>query len=512
MHRHKVAQTASRAHPLPAGAERMADALLGPAYESSSAAASGPPQARRRGLFSDPKFICFMLAIADACAVVGASSFMLHAYVSGRATDLAPYVVISGLQLGLTMLSLLWFGSYSVSFITSWPKRFGQMVYVFAALTLILITVAFAAKLTDQLSRVWFFSSQTLILAFLICSRSVAKGVMKSLARKGVLQRNVAIVGATAQAGKLIARYAAEEAFAPTVVGVFDDRATRVHDSVAGIPVLGDLEQLTDMVRRGIVHHVVIALPWSADARIASLVANLQALPVHISLSDDLVTHRLPAIRKADSSTWGTVEITAPPFDGVRGIIKVLEDRILGTIALLCALPLMLVVAALIRIDSPGPVIFRQKRYGFNNEEIIVYKFRTMRPADGVHAAFRQAQRNDPRVTRIGRLLRRSSLDELPQLWNVLQGTMSLVGPRPHVAELNMTFAKTIENYEARHKVKPGITGWAQVNGLRGETTLESMQSRVAFDVWYIENWSLWLDIRILFQTVFGVWLSKNAY
>ena len=119
---------------------------------------------------------------------------------------------------------------------------------------------------------------------------------------------------------------------------------------------------------------------------------------------------------------------------------------------------------------------------------------------------------NDPRVTRIGRLLRRSSLDELPQLWNVLQGTMSLVGPRPHVAELNMTFAKTIENYEARHKVKPGITGWAQVNGLRGETTLESMQSRVAFDVWYIENWSLWLDIRILFQTVFGVWLSKNAY
>lgn len=491
----------------------MAGAPADAGIFSESATVEGPAvSARRRGVLADPKFLCLMLAVVDALLVVGASTLMLHLYVVDRADDLAPYLVICGLQLALTILALAWFGSYRVDFVTSWPKRFGHMIYVFAALTFILITVAFAAKLTDQLSRVWFFSSQGLILALLVCARAVAKGLMKSLVRNGLLQRNVAIIGATAQAGKLISRYAAFSAFAPVVVGVFDDRATRVRKSVAGVPVQGHLEQLTEWVRRGLVQDVVIALPWSADARITEIVASLHALPVHISLCDDLVSHRLPTIRAAGTSTWGTVEIAAPPFDGIRGVVKMLEDRILGSIALLCALPLMLVIALLIRLDSPGPVIFRQRRYGFNNEEIVVYKFRTMRPATSSETVFQQAQRNDPRVTRIGRLLRRSSLDELPQLWNVLQGRMSLVGPRPHVAELNQTFARTIENYEARHKVRPGITGWAQVNGLRGETTLESMQARVACDIWYIENWSLWLDLRILFLTVFGLWLGKNAY
>jgi Undecaprenyl-phosphate glucose phosphotransferase len=201
------------------------------------------------------------------------------------------------------------------------------------------------------------------------------------------------------------------------------------------------------------------------------------------------------------------------PLSGWDRVVKRSEDVILSSLLLIFLLPLMLVVAAAIRLDSPGPVLFRQSRFGFRNNLIRIYKFRSMHLACCHDPAAPQAVRGDPRVTRVGRFIRATSLDELPQLLNVLRGDMSLVGPRPHPVALNERFATIIDNYMARHRVRPGITGWAQVNGLRGETdTIEKMRLRVEHDLYYIENWSLAFDIRILLATLIKGLVGKNAY
>ena len=201
------------------------------------------------------------------------------------------------------------------------------------------------------------------------------------------------------------------------------------------------------------------------------------------------------------------------PLSGWSYIVKAIEDRTLALLILIMISPILLLIAILIRLDSPGPALFRQQRYGFNNNVFTVYKFRSMRNDAGDARGGRQATRGDPRITRIGAFLRKSSLDELPQLFNVLQGDMSLVGPRPHAVAHNEEYAGIIDQYLGRHKVKPGITGWAQVHGLRGETdTPDKMEMRVQYDLYYIDNWSLWLDLKILVRTLFVGFVNQNAY
>jgi putative colanic acid biosynthesis UDP-glucose lipid carrier transferase len=200
-------------------------------------------------------------------------------------------------------------------------------------------------------------------------------------------------------------------------------------------------------------------------------------------------------------------------MSGWGGAVKWIEDKVLATMLLVGLAPLMAAIAVAIKMDSPGPVLFRQRRYGFNNEDIEVLKFRTMYHFRPPEVGFVQATRDDPRVTRLGALLRKSSLDELPQLLNVLGGSMSLIGPRPHAIAHNEQFVPLVASYDARHKVKPGITGWAQVNGFRGETdNIEKMRARVEHDIYYIENWSLWFDLKILILTALVVWTHPNAY
>ncbi|HAN29569.1 MAG TPA: undecaprenyl-phosphate glucose phosphotransferase, partial [Haliea salexigens] len=214
----------------------------------------------------------------------------------------------------------------------------------------------------------------------------------------------------------------------------------------------------------------------------------------------DLTVLRMLQHRINDVDGLTVIELNATPLDGPEGVVKALMDRTLAAVALLALSPLLVLIAALVRLDSPGPALFKQPRHGGGGRIIRVLKFRTMHTAR--NADTRQASRNDPRVTRIGRFLRRSSLDELPQLFNVLQGDMSLVGPRPHPLELNDQYRKRLDTYMQRHRVKPGITGWAQINGCRGATeTLDKMQKRLEYDLYYIENWSIWLDIKILAKT-----------
>jgi Undecaprenyl-phosphate glucose phosphotransferase len=320
---------------------------------------------------------------------------------------------------------------------------------------------------------------------------------------EGRLTRNLVVVGATRNAERLIeALIQTREA---NVLGVFDDRLSRAPREVKGVPVLGDTKGLTDNRLIPYVDRIVVTVPPSAQGRVRQLMERLRVLPNPVCLFLDF-----DADRTGDSIDRLAKSQLAPlagePQDEARTFWKRVQDLGLGSLALLVAAPLMLALAAAIRLDSPGPVLFRQRRHGFNNEEIVVWKFRTMRHDPGDDGRARQVSAHDDRVTRIGRMIRRNSLDELPQLINVLKGEMSLVGPRPHAIGMKtgeVESARLVAEYAHRHRLKPGVTGWAAIKGSRGPVdTPEAVRRRVELDVDYIERQSLWLDLYILAMTV----------
>lgn len=405
------------------------------------------------------------------------------------------------------------FGLYSFETIVSWPNKSLTLGLLMGAVLMILAGLAFALKISEHFSRVWIFSTFAISTAAMVVLRGYFLIMLRRYAHAGRFQRRFAIVGAGQQARHLLTYLTGENAPWRTIVGVFDDRLARADPQICGHRVIGNLDDLVAHVRKGSIDSVIIALPWHADNRVISIIQRLRELPVHIYLGSDLISYRFPAYHREMLSSIPVFKVASAPLSGWGAVIKLLEDKILSAILLILVSPVMLACMIAIKLDSEGPVIFRQKRYGFNNEEIIVFKFRTMyhnRPPEKV---FKQATKNDPRVTRVGRFLRRTSLDELPQLLNVWQGTMSLVGPRPHPIALNEKFDALIAGYSARHNVKPGITGWAQVNGFRGETeVLEKMKMRIEHDIFYIENWSVLLDLRILAMTALIAWVQKNAY
>jgi Undecaprenyl-phosphate glucose phosphotransferase len=255
-------------------------------------------------------------------------------------------------------------------------------------------------------------------------------------------------------------------------------------------------------------------MPWSGDERLIGLLNRLRELAVNVYLATDVIGFRLNF--ESPPGHFGELpifEVRGSPFSGWDGLIKAAEDYILGSLAALLLAPLMLLIVIAIRIDSKGPALFRQKRLGFLNQEFDIYKFRTMKHEPSSSERTIQATRDDSRVTRVGRILRKTSLDELPNLINVLNGTMSLVGPRPHAIDHNHLFSETVSSYFIRHKVKPGITGWAQVNGYRGATdSAEKLEGRVKYDIYYAENWSFGLDLQIMVMTIIVCLTGRNAY
>jgi Undecaprenyl-phosphate glucose phosphotransferase len=303
------------------------------------------------------------------------------------------------------------------------------------------------------------------------------------------------------------------------VLGVFDDRNdSRALETCAGSPKLGKVDDIVEFARRTRVDLVLFALPISAETRILDMLKKLWVLPVDIRLSAH--TNKL-RFRPRSYSYLGkipTLDVFEAPITDWDLVMKWLFDRIIGGIILLLALPVMALVALAIRLDSPGPVLFRQKRFGFNNERIDVFKFRSLYHDQADPLAAKVVTKNDPRVTRVGRFIRKTSLDELPQLFNVVfKGNLSLVGPRPHAVQGKLQsrlFDEAVDGYFARHRVKPGITGWAQVNGWRGEIdNQEKIQKRVEFDLYYIENWSVLFDLFILLKTPLALLTrNENAY
>jgi Undecaprenyl-phosphate glucose phosphotransferase len=319
--------------------------------------------------------------------------------------------------------------------------------------------------------------------------------------RTGALSPNLVIVGATRHAEALIAR--ALERRDLNVLGVFDDRLARSPDSVAGVPVLGDAESLLNHRMTPYVDRIVLAIDAQGGPRVRELTRRLETLPNPLTVLVDSETGEAALDRLASAPL---APLQGPVDPDRRAFNKRLQDLVVGVLALIVAAPVMALTALAIRLDSPGPIFFRQRRHGFNQEEIVVWKFRSMRHAAADATASRQVTIGDDRVTRVGRFIRATSLDELPQIFNVLSGEMSLVGPRPHAIGMKTgetESARLVAEYAHRHRIKPGMTGWAAVQGSRGPLHSEAeVRRRVQLDIDYVERQSFWLDLRILLVTI----------
>jgi Undecaprenyl-phosphate glucose phosphotransferase len=407
---------------------------------------------------------------------------------------------------------------YQIQAFRGHEKQYMRLASAWSVVFLVAIGVSFFAKAGDQFSRAWLGGFYVLGLCALIGFRRALFLLVRRWTRDGRLDRRTVVVGADRNGESLISSLAAQRDSDVRVIGVFDDRGeARSAPSCEGVQKLGTVDELVEFARHTRVDLVIFSLPISAEARILQMLRKLWVLPVDIRLSAH--TNKL-RFRPRSYSYIGNVpviDIFDKPIADWDVVMKWLFDKIVGALALVCVAPIMALVALAIKLDSKGPVLFKQRRYGFNNELIEVYKFRSMYVEATDASAQRLVSKNDPRVTRVGRFIRKTSLDELPQLFNVVfAGNLSLVGPRPHAVHAkaeNRIYDEAVDGYFARHRVKPGITGWAQINGWRGETdSQEKIQRRVEHDLYYIENWSILFDVYILARTPFALLNLESAY
>jgi putative colanic acid biosysnthesis UDP-glucose lipid carrier transferase len=457
-----------------------------------------------------------ILVATDTASILGAG-YLTYSLLITRAGAMAEFCV---LFVWLASLMLMHFSGLYRFEVGAQPFRYLIPIAVsFATAVLFLLAAAFSIKVSEDFSRLWVGSFAVTSVTFVFSARVLVSFAFSSLLGKQLLRRNLAVVGDGEQTVRFMQRLRRDRSHPVAINGVFLDSPERL---IAGLnPELtgafrlgGDLDALVREARSGAIDDVVIALPWSEDDRVMAIVSKLRELPVNIYLASDLIGFRTDF--RSPPGHFGTlpvVQLVGKPMSGWDSVLKSVEDLVLSIILLVGLFPLLVLIALAIKLDSRGPVFFKQKRLGFNNQVIYVYKFRSMHPDGGTGGRTLQATKQDPRITRVGRFLRRWSLDELPQLFNVLNGTMSLVGPRPHALDHNEEFARQVRGYFARHRVKPGITGLAQVKGYRGETdTREKLEGRVRNDIFYVDNWSLSFDIQILLRTLVICLLGKNAH
>jgi Undecaprenyl-phosphate glucose phosphotransferase len=423
---------------------------------------------------------------------------------------------------GMTAAAVICFQAsdiYQVQVFRGQLRQMTRMISAWAFVFLLFIGASFFAKLGGEVSRLWLSSFFFVGLAALIAERLFLRAMVRGWARQGRLDRRTIVVGSDENGEQLVAALKTQDDSDIEILGVFDDRNdSRALDSCAGSPKLGKVDDIVEFARRTRVDLVLFALPISAETRILEMLKKLWVLPVDIRLSAH--TNKL-RFRPRSYSYLGkvpTLDVFEAPITDWDLVMKWLFDHVVGAVILLLAAPLMALVALAIKLDSPGPVLFRQKRFGFNNERIDVFKFRSLYHDQADPLATKVVTRNDSRVTRVGRFIRKTSLDELPQLFNVVfKSNLSLIGPRPHAVHGKLQsrlFDEAVDGYFARHRVKPGITGWAQINGWRGEVdSEEKIQKRVEFDLYYIENWSVLFDILILLKTPLALMTkNENAY
>ena len=381
-----------------------------------------------------------------------------------------------------------------------------------ATIVFLLIVIATFLKATTMFSREWIIAWAVSGWLSLIIFRLVLNLVLKSLRSSGWNSRKVLVAGANPVSKVLIERVQQASWSGLDIFGYVDD-IKAVGENIDGVNVIGRLSDVHEIANSQKVDEVWVVLPITRKDSVMEILEELQFSTADVRYFLDMEDFRLMNHSISEIMGMPVVNLTETPMEGFNRFVKALEDRLLALLIIILVSPLAVIISIAIKVTSPGPVLFKQMRHGWDGRKIKVYKFRTMYVHKEKSGGVTQASREDNRITPIGRFLRRTSLDEIPQFFNVLQGRMSIVGPRPHAIEHNELYKDQIHAYMLRHKVKPGITGWAQINGWRGETdTLEKMKKRVEFDIYYIENWSLWFDLKIMSMTLIKGFVNKNAY
>jgi Undecaprenyl-phosphate glucose phosphotransferase len=462
-----------------------------------------------------PVVIAGVVRVADFILLNIAGVALYIGYVTPLSGFHWEYIAAIG---GMSAIAVICFQAadlYEVQVFRGQLRQIPRMISSWAFVFLLFTGASFFAKIGNDVSRFWLSAFFFVGLMSLMAERLLLRAMVRGWARHGRLDRRTVIVGSDHNGEQLVEALKGQHDSDIEILGVFDDRNdARALETCAGSPKLGKVEDILEFARRTRVDLVLFALPISAETRILEMLKKLWVLPVDIRLSAH--TNKL-RFRPRSYSYLGkipTLNVFEAPISDWDLVVKWLFDHLVGAIILLLASPVMLLVALAVKLDSPGPILFRQKRFGFNNERIDVFKFRSLYHHQADPLASKVVTKNDTRVTRVGRFIRRTSLDELPQLLNVVfKSNLSLVGPRPHAVQSKLQtrlFDEAVDGYFARHRVKPGITGWAQINGWRGEVdSEEKIQKRVEFDLYYIENWSAPFDLFILLKTPLAL-LTKN--
>ncbi|MEA2938425.1 MAG: hypothetical protein QOC56_1929 [Alphaproteobacteria bacterium] len=461
-------------------------------------------------------FFCGIV-LADATVIVTMSwltGLAYHLVVYGEAGDFVAFLEVGLLAAVIFVIANLFRGEYALPNFFAFKPHLRRSIQLWNVTFICLLALAFLAQITVVYSRGWimlFYASTIFVLLALryLLVRATLFGSQAGL----ISTQRIFLVGAGRQIDEFIARYQ------PRRLGV----------SIAGCHFLTplepaappqarrqalaqDLQEAVHSARSLEPDAIFLIMPWSATDTINRCAESFLALPVEIHLGPERILDRFENIQLSKVGPMASLQLTRMPLSRLECIKKRVFDLVFAAAALVLLTPLLVTVATLIKLDSPGPVFFMQRRYGFNQKQFRIIKFRTMSTMDD-GAVIRQAKQHDPRVTRVGYWLRRWNIDEVPQLFNVIKGDMSLVGPRPHALSHDLEFERRIGLYARRHNVKPGISGWAQIHGYRGETdTDDKMKKRVEYDLYYIDNWSPWLDLQILIRTVLSPSSYRNAY
>ncbi|MCG6857840.1 MAG: undecaprenyl-phosphate glucose phosphotransferase [Salaquimonas sp.] len=472
-------------------------------------------------LFSSDSVSSFLIAslvrIGEFLGLAAIAFAVRQFYLIDKGAPFIIYAAAVTLGTALTVTFIQAIDGYEVSALRRFLPQFAKAAAGFTVAMIMLVVIAFFIKISTQYSRLWFGSWYLLGLGFLFLYRGAVSVYVHRAVTSGRLERRAVIVGGGEPAAELIRSLEAQRDSDIRICGIFDDRGgQRSPAVVAGYPKLGTVPELVEFARKARIDMLIVSLPLSAEQRVLQLLKRLWVLPVDIRLSAH--TNKL-RFRPRSYTYEGSVpflDLFEKPIANWDAIMKRAFDIVFSAVAIVALSPLMAATALAIRLESKGPAIFRQKRFGFNNEVIEVLKFRSMYHEMSDPDAKQVVTKGDPRVTRVGRFIRKTSIDELPQLFNVLKGELSLVGPRPHAVNAhtdNKLWDEVVDGYFARHKVRPGVTGWAQINGWRGEIDSdEKIRERVNCDLYYIENWSLLFDLYILMLTPFRLLNTENAY
>ncbi len=451
--------------------------------------------------------------------VITATGIIVYWFYLLPKIGLSNYYILAIPGMGIvTLIILQILDMYTLSSLRAVIRQGAKLVIGWAFSFMMAFALFFFARIETEFSRAFFGAWFFIGIAGLITERVLAQIYIKKLTITGRLDRRTAIVGGGAACEDLIKALSRQDDSDLRICGVFDDRNDdRSTESISGYPKLGNIDDLVEFARKTRLDLVIFSLPVTAESRLLQMLRKLMVLPIDIRLAAH--TQKLRFRPRNYSYVAGTpvFDMADKPIADWDVVVKWLFDKCVGMLMLTVLSPFMVATAIAIKLDSKGPVFFRQKRYGFNNEMIEVFKFRSMYTEQTDAAATQLVTKGDTRVTKVGRFIRKTSLDELPQLFNVVfKGNLSLIGPRPHAAHakaVNKLYDEVVDGYFARHRVKPGITGWAQINGWRGETdTEDKIQKRVECDLYYIENWSVFLDAYILLMTPFALTKTENAY